>query len=172
MDKLTTACGRTIIINAETRSHLQAHGAILPLLEEVASLITLPSNDNFYRQELCLHRIIGQNGCVATRKITASTPSIFALRTGRHLPSRVAVGFKPVDCDTVSVLAACRQGQWHLITAYIGNLAPREPHDPYFRNHPEALPEALDFWCSHALVYEADWSNLFVSNWEMIMKDS
>ena len=166
---LRTACGHTIEVSKTCLAHLKAHSSVLPFLEEAAALIHLPKNENFYRQAICLGRVIGENNCVRTDVISPDTTNTFAIRTGREQPSRITINHRPAPCDSVSIIAVCNNSHWQLITAYIGLLAPREPHDQYFRDHPEELPESLRFWCCHALIYEVNWSNIFVSNWEDII---
>ncbi len=169
---LYTADKQPIFVSKSNLDHLQAHDNVLPFLEEATALIHLPKNDSFYRKSICLGRVIGSNNCVSTDIISPYTPSTFATRTGRQLPTRITINHRPSPCDSVSVIAVCNNKKWQLITAYIGPLAPREPHDSYFLDHPEELAEALRFWCCHALIYEANWSNIFVSTWQDIINSN
>ncbi|MBU1203422.1 hypothetical protein KKH39_05260 [Patescibacteria group bacterium] len=140
------------------------------LLEEAVSKLALPTdNSGFCRQEICLGRIIGTNNCVKTPPINGLMNATFAIRSGRNVASRVVVGVKKPKCDIVSIMAYKCQGKWHLVTAYIGPLAPREPHDPSLRNDPRALAESMNFWCCHALVYDNTWSTPFTATWQQIV---
>jgi len=168
----TTACGGQLVIPWKTREHLLAHPEVGELLEEVAGLLRLPSDGSFLATEVNLGRIIGRSGCVATTPITSSTPTLFASRVGRDKPSRVVVGELGPEVSTVVVLAFADrdvEGQYVLITSFVGQLAEKEPWDRTIRSQAEA-ERALGFWSCHALAHDpAVMDNPFVSTWQEIL---
>lgn len=169
-EELLTKCGNIIHINQKARRHLTAHPETADLLEEAVSLLALPTDSSgFCRQEVCMGRIVGKNSCIKTKPINGLMNATFAIRSGRNIASRVVVGVEKPDCDIMSILAFMRDDKWFLITAYVGPLAPREPHDASLRNNPKAFEEAMDFWCCHALVHDNSWSVPFAATWRQIV---
>jgi len=148
-----------------------AHPEVGKLLDEVAGLVQLPSNGEFFAQAVDLGRIIGRSGCVATAPIDSETPTLFAQRVARDKPSRVIVGEEGPETSLVALLAfAGREaGTYVLITAWRGPLAEKEPWDRSLGTE-EARVVALEFWCHNALVYDpAVMGETFTSTWRDIL---
>lgn len=163
----TTACGGNIFLTDNTIEHLRAHPEAESLLEQAIGRVTLP-NDTFLKNEVVFDRVIGQSSCVPINK---DAPAMFAVRIGRKMPTRVAVGAQKKDTNSFVVLARKDNGSglWRLITGYAGTSAPLEPHDRHFcnpKNRFEFL-KALAFWSSHALVWEPElMGDYYESSWK------
>lgn len=160
---LKTACGNTITITEDTRTHLAAHPEAWELLEEAVAKVTLPES-GFLLTTVDLGRVIGRNACVEASKVQANEPALFACRTGRDVPSRVVTGVEKPETSEFSIIAGRQDdGTWLLYTGFAGPVAPREPHDVGLTNGNEA---ELEFWCRHALVYDEGWGEVYESTWE------
>ena len=164
-----TKCGGVLVLPPKTKEHLVAHPEVGGLIEEVAGLIELPRDGSFVAKEIDLGRTVGRSGCVSATTVGPESNATFALRAGRRKPSRVAVGTIGPEASTVVVLAfAGREpATYVLITAYVGELAPKEPWDA------EPGPEredSLAFWSSHALVWDGEvMGKPFTSTWSEVI---
>lgn len=151
---LFTKCGSRITISERAQEHLLAHPDIWRFLPEATNKIVLPSNRSVLAIEVELGRVIGRSGCVSTPVIGIDDKAAFAVRLARLAPSRVAVGAIGLEVRHLVVKArpTDQPGVYSLVTAYVGDLAPREPHDPTLT--PEEQRASLEFWMTHALVYD------------------
>lgn len=165
-----TQCGGRIVVSLKCRDHLQAHPEVADLLDEAIGQFALPRDGSFLAREVNLGRVVGRSGCVPAPVITPATPAMFAMRIGREKPSRVVIG-EGIETTTVVVLAfAGRDGDYVLITSWIGSLAPKEPWDTSMAPDSAEAGESLDFWSRHALVHDPEvMGETFESSWQEII---
>lgn len=164
---LYTGDGGRIVVSDQTKKHLEAHQGILPLLPEAVSRICLPDGDELVR-EIQMGRIVGKDYCCETGQISRDTFTSFVWRPGRRGPSRVILIDTLQDTDLVSVVAKrVSDGEFSLITAFLGRLAPREPWDPWLDSFEEM--ESLVFWLSHALAVVEIPRGLFWASWDQVL---
>ena len=172
MRKFKTACGGTIVVPRKVEDHLVAHPEVRDILPEAIGRVVLPSGGAFLSAEVEMGSVVGRSGCVQTSPISPSERSLFAQRVGRERPSRVMVG-EGEETTKVVVLAFASRGEagvYVLVTSWVGSLARKEPWDPTIRSQAEHQ-ESLDFWCSHALVWDpAVMSAPFESSWQEVLK--
>lgn len=153
-DEYRTRDGGRILVSPPAKLHLAAHPEVGAVIEEAVSRIKLPSDRTEIWTEIEMSRIVGVSGCVEARRIRETDLTTFAWRKERKHPSRVAVGAEGRPVSTVVVRALPTANLWIylLATAYVGTKAPLEPWDPELKTAQEK-DESLDFWCTHALVY-------------------
>ena len=159
---------KKLIITKKTEEHLRAHPEISGILPEIMNNLTFPEDGSFLRTEVEMGRIIGKSGRVETPQVQKNEKILFAQRIGRNKPSRVVLG-QGEDTSKVSLLAFPDRsgGDYVLITAWVGTLAPREPWDC---QKPKELKESIEFWCRNALVYNPEvMEEPFKSSWEEIL---
>lgn len=168
---IKTFCGGRIIVPRKVEDHLDAHPEVRDILPEAIGRVVLPRDDAFLSAEVEMGRVVGRSGCVQTPPIGLGDRALFAQRMGRTNPSRVVVG-EGEPTTKVVVLAFPARGEtgtYVLVTSWVGSLAPKEPWDPNIRTQREHK-ESLDFWCTHALVWEPTvMSEPFESSWEEIL---
>lgn len=167
MEILQTSCGGQIVVPSKTALHLRAHPEVEGLLGEVCERLALPKDSSFLRCEVETGRIVGLAGCVEARPVKVDEPATFAKRIEHSGPSRVVVA-RGVETSKVSLLAFPSREDvrtYVLITAWVGSLAPKEPWDPNIASELERR-ESLEFWCTHALVYDQSvMGEPFTSSW-------
>ena len=168
-----TGCGGSIYLTEGVSDHLKAHPGILGLIPEIVSRVTLPTDGSRLASQTSLGRVVGQTSLIGTEKIGLSETAWFAVRKNRMKASRVVPDANPVDTDLVSIIAnPVEKNSYELVTAWFGAMAPKEPWDPDLTDDPSAYEESINFWCSHALVYDPDvMDEPFESTWEDIIKD-
>jgi hypothetical protein len=140
------------------------HEGICPLISEVLGQVS--ADANFIRREVNLGRIVGETNLVPTHP---GDEVVFGRREfkgsdgePRNWYSRLVRNRVPAETPLVSVVLARHkevEGAYALLTAFFGELAPREPGDPSL--NPEGRAEALAFWGEgkvgrFALIYGAD----------------
>jgi len=165
---MNTKCGGRILVTRGAEKHLEAHPEVSSLLAEACGRIDLPDNGSFLSTEVEMERVVGKAGRVKLSPDKAYEPALFAQRVGRRFPSRVT--FDEAEDTTKVVVLARSSGldTYELVSSWVGPLAPREPWD-------ESLSwseyvESLDFWSTHALVYNpAVMSEPFTSSWGAIL---
>jgi len=171
--KYQTADGGTIVVPPKAQEHLRAHPEVDVVLGEAIACITLPRRGEFLAIAVEMGRVVGRSGCVPTAPIHPSEPATFALRVGRDKPSRVVVGVEGPEATTVVILAFADKRDartYVLITAFVGDLAPKEPWDRSMVRGSAEHREALAFWCSHALIWSPDvMGDPFESSWSKIL---
>lgn len=162
-----------IRLTKQSQSHMAAHPEVNDeLLAEAIAGITLPTDGPLLKVEVDLGRVIGVRTLVETFKIDPDEPALFAHRNGRGKPTRTVHG-DGTPCSTV-VVSADRDavtGDYILYTAHIGKSVPCEPHDPNLSRGSPEFEEALTFWCTHALVWEASMQEPFEATWNNILND-
>lgn len=165
-----TACGGTIVVTQKARNHLEAHPEVIGLLSEGIKMINLPTSNEFLEISVDFGRTIGYRTLVKSPG-TQDTPSMFAVRSGRKLPTRIAMDKALEESSRLVVVARPAQEDkrtYLLVTSFIGETTPSEPHGR-FQSKQEA-EAALNFWSNHALAYDpATMSPPFESNWRAIL---
>ena len=172
MVEYRTACGGTIIVPPRAEEHLRAHPEVGVLLAEVIGRVTLPCDGQFLALAVEMGRVIGRSGCVKAPRVGINDSEKFAQRVGRDKPSRVVIGVEGPEVTTVVILAfASKEARTYvLVTAFVGGLAPKEPWDRNLGSELERQ-ESLEFWSTHALVYDASvMGDPFESSWGAILK--
>jgi len=170
-NKIRTACGKDIHITEHARKHLSAHPDVLEFLEEAISKVVIPEGATNFEEAINLGRIVGESKLIETEKISPDQKTTFALRLERKYPSRVAVGEKGIPCDSVTIEIKFDETkkEYYLSTAYIGYPCPYEP--AYIEDKTsEDFKKALDFWSSHALVFDPKiMGPTFEASWEEML---
>lgn len=134
------------------RSHI--HEGVMRLLSDALAQIHSMGRE-FLIEVVDFGRPIGETICVAT---DAGDQIIYAKRPKRWGHSRFVLNRTPESCSSVVViLKAGDDGEYILITAFIGRRPQPEPWDTWnFSQQPnpqEAERLAREFWSSHALVW-------------------
>jgi len=165
--------GTTVVVPATTEEHLRAHADVNEVLGEALALLDL--NSGFTIAEVDLGRQVGYSGAVKTARVKENEETTWAKRVGRDIYSRV-VKATPIKASTVVLIVAKNDDVYNLVTAYIGELSPREPTDKFFERgsaNVELLRESVEHWRSYALVEDAevfDLSTTIEATFEEIIK--
>lgn len=124
------------------RSHVHASArAVLPEALAQLDLTTEP----FVVKQIEFGRVIGAATCVATAN---DDDILFAQRPHRLGLTRFVQGRMPEPATTlVVILKQIEEGNYLLITAFVGKETPPEPWDS------KATEQSVAFWNSHALVW-------------------
>lgn len=175
MTKYATKCGGTIFISRQAESHLQAHPEVLGLLQGAIKKISLPANAQKYEGEIDMGKLIGRTGVVSATPLEVGDQALFAYRTNRNLPSRVApIGKIGEETTKIVVIArpSATERQYDLITSWIGTLAKKEPWDRSISGQ-EEFKACLTFWSSFALLHDpVVMGPVFESSWKKILTGS
>lgn len=130
-------------------AHMQAHPQITEslLAEAIGKVDYKPP---FQMVTVNMDRTIGTDMCVSTGP---DDKIVWQSRKGRTTPSRMVLGREPEPTSLVTVgICTDDDGLETVFTAFPGQLAPKELHDPRLRE--DERPEAEAFWAVHALVAE------------------
>jgi hypothetical protein len=96
-----------------------------------------------------LPEVTGRSGL---RRVTpAGGDSFWAYREGRRIPSHLTLGERELT-HWICLWGWWEPGAFVIHTIYPGRKAPREIHDPELSL--DDLPEAIEFWRTHAIVTE------------------
>lgn len=172
MNQYRTACNGAINISQQAKHHLDAHPNVVEHLHAAIGKIHLPIHRKKFETEIDMGTFIGRAGVVKTAPIQIEDRALFALRTNRKLPSRVANAGELGDKTSRIVVVArpsLMENQYDLITAWIGTLAKKEPWDGSISERGD-FHESLRFWSSTALVYDpAVMRPVFESSWKEVL---
>lgn len=130
-------------------THMQAHPQITEslLAEAIGKVDYKPP---FQMVTVDMGRTIGTDMCVSTGP---DDKIVWQARKGRTTPSRMVLGREPEPTSLVTVgICTDDDGLETVFTAFPGQLAPKELHDPRLKEEERA--EAETFWATHALVAE------------------
>lgn len=173
-DSYKTLNGGHLLLSEETREHLVAHAEVDDrFVQEIASKIILPQDSSFFHEEVNMGRVMGRAGRVKTESIGLDDPAWFVLRKGRVKPSRIVFDAEAPLVSTVVVMADPTDdpNAYRLITAYIGKMSEREPHNKFI-NNPAEFIQAAKFWCREALVFERKVADeIFRSTWRDVVAE-
>lgn len=170
-DKFKTACGKDIFLREDNRKHFLAHPDVLEFVEEAISKIVIPDGATHFEEAISLGRVVGEATLIEAEKISPDQKTTFALRFERKFPSRVIVGESGIPCDSVTVVTRFDElkKEYYLSTAYIGYPCPDEPVNIKDKTSDD-FKEALDFWCSHSLIFDSKTMNpIFETSWEEVL---
>lgn len=133
------------LVQDREQSHL--HDGVRALLPRVLSH-TRSSGREMIIREFWFETSVGNSTCVSTRD---EDEIVYARREGREGLTRFVKNRQPMPCRCVTVILRrrCDSGAYEVMTAYIGQRAPREPC-------PKAGSEAFEFWSTHALVWGSE----------------
>ena len=137
-------------------SHLTEHVDVTPeLLKEALAKITQVTDNE--KHIVDMGRKIGMTTCVP---VTDEDDIVYVIRKNRKGPTPMVRGRKGIDCNNMVVIlkrAVDDEGEYFiLITAYIGEGAEPEPWDRRFEVDKTGYDEAVEFWNTHALVYDPE----------------
>ena len=170
-----TKCGGIINVSGRTEAHLKAHPEVINLLDSAIKMINLPTIAQMYEGVIDMGRIIGRSRLAKTAPYKNGDKFYFALRTNRALPSRVVSADNIGEETTKIAIIAKPRGEgrnYELITAWIGELAKKEPWDSNFSNI-EEFKESLNFWNTFALIHDPKvMGDMFASSWRKILVNS
>ncbi len=145
----TTATGVNVYIGEETFSHMEAHSNVD--FEHIKEAIgKMEYVGPFAIKPIDLGRVIGKDSCV---EVTKSDDVRMVRRANRDGETPMVYGKDAADTSLI-VVGVCTDddGLDTLFTAFYGQLAPKEPWDPYLKDEERA--ESETFWSTHALVVE------------------
>lgn len=145
---LLTADGHKVYYN---NKHLKVLGDATEYLEEAIRNID-SRNERIVKVCVEFGKIIGVKTCVNIRKGDSFR---YATRLGCKYPTRFVLNREPEPCSTIVVIMKktpnSKNYGYALKTAYIGDFATKEVHDPTL-TYKEAH-EANEFWSNHALIW-------------------
>lgn len=135
------------------------------------ALLKLSPNEIFHKEVIDMKRIIGKNNCVS---IDVNDEIVYVIRKGRNGPTPMVKNKEPLDCSYITIiLKKMEEDSYLLISSYIGDVSEPEPWDSNFYNlytwekkdniDEEAYKKSLDFWKSHALIYDESEISLLLS---------
>lgn len=147
-------CGTKIEVTERRAEHLKAHPELAGILPQV--LLKLEIADRpFMEVEVEMGKDVGFPNRVPASPITPTEPVMFAKRVGRHGPSHVVNDSTPTEQTSIVtvILKRINPKHFHLITAWIGTLAKKEPWDPSITTS-EDRKVSLEYWCKNALIHD------------------
>lgn len=139
------------------------------LLREAIGHLSL--TQDFHNEVIDLERIIGKCACVP---ITEKDEVVYVIRKGRKGPTPMVKNRESIDCSHLTLLFKKVENECYiLISTFIGSESAPEPWDSRFYDHitwkkrenidKSAYQKSLDFWSTHALIYDEDDICLFLS---------
>lgn len=130
------------------------HSSVHPVAEEILkeALLHISTCEDYVKETINFGRIIGKTTCV---KVDNTDTIIMARRKGRKGPTPLVLGRTAEDCSSlVVILRKCDDGDYILVTYFIGILSEREPWDPAIIPGSAEHQRAITFWNTHALIYD------------------
>lgn len=120
---------------------------VLPEVLEKMSATRLKRGVNLLTFDM--GRVVGHSACVKT---TPQDEIVFAQRVGRPMKTRFTKSQTTTPTSRISVIAKHSLNHVHIVTAFAGEIAAREPGDPSLITR-EEIAESEKFWAEHALVW-------------------
>lgn len=165
-----TACGGKLVPFDNAAEYFAAHPEAVALLDEAIAKIVLPTDGSRLEISIDLGRPLGPAGCVEVADIGLDGAGLFAQRPKRPGKSRVVV-LPDDEVPTVSTFVVVGKpmrnpGEYRLITAYIGTQAPAEP---WGGKTAEDRARLLEFWRTHALVWNDTMAQAEPGTWRQAM---
>lgn len=130
------------------------HSSVHPVAEDILkeALLHISTCEDYVKETINFGRIIGKTTCV---KVDNTDTIIMARRKGRKGPTPLVLGRTAEDCSSlVVILRKCDDGDYILVTYFIGILSEREPWDPAIVPGSAEEQRAITFWNTHALIYD------------------
>ena len=138
-----------------TKGHWNQHTAVTKkLFQEAISKIDINEleNKDVIVKAIDLGRTIGKCTCVPT----SDKDTIYmAKRINRIGETPMVLDREPIDCSSIVVILEKEDDKYVVLTTFIGSLSPMEPWDPKLNGDEEKIKEAIEFWKTHALIYES-----------------
>jgi len=176
IEPFVTRDGRRLVPYDNAAEYFAAHPGALELLAEVAPTIQLPEDGSRLEVQLDLGRELGCASLIKTAPIGIDEEDTFALRSGRDKPSRVIRPWSDWYQAVSTFVVVGRPdnrlapGDYRLTTAYVGQIAPREPWDKKLGSSHVSDEESLAFWLTHALVWDpTTMGKPFRSTWRQVL---
>ncbi len=137
----------------------------------VKALSGLHLCNEFHKEVVDMKCVIGKCDCVP---ITKNDEIIYVIRKGRKGPTPMVKKRLPMDSSCITVvLKRIEDDNYILLSSYIGNESAPEPWDSNFYNqftwkkNPNidelAYAKSIEFWNTHALIYNKDEISLLLS---------
>lgn len=130
------------------------HNDVHPVSEDVLkeALLHISTCEDYVKETIDFGRVIGKTACVP---VDETDTIVMACRKGRKGPTPLVLGREAEDCTSlVVILKKCDDGDYILVTSFIGILSEREPWDPAIVHGSAEHQRAITFWKTHALVYD------------------
>lgn len=152
--------------------HPDSHPHRMDLVEEVVSLMTVPTDGStIYRETVDLGRVIGVDHLVELKdgcKVYETRRPIFngdgTIRKYRDGVTPMVLNQEPADTTQMTiVICVAREpeefvGKWVVVTMFEGAQGMPEPWDAKCKDDPELKAASRKFWATHALVpTEREW---------------
>lgn len=139
------------LVRRARNGHFDTHAKAnpnLPILLAKA-LGEISGNEAHIATHVDMGRIVGVNNCILTRP---EDEVVYAQRPKREGKTRFVKNRKPEPTTHISVvLRRTHDGEYELISAWLGTLAPHEPWDKS-GNKKVSIP----YWLTHALVWDSE----------------
>ena len=118
----------------------------------ISALKTVTPSDEYFTAEIAIAETL-YSTCVET---TAADTIEYARRKKRDGFSRMVKNRQPRPTNTLTVILKKLEGKdsYLLITAFAGEMAPKEPWN--CEPDSDEYHESVNFWKNHALLYNAD----------------
>lgn len=136
-------------------SHLHSEGGLTPEILASAISVIDTNGEDFIKEQVDFNQPIGESTCV---EVGPEDEIVMVYRKGRSGQTPMVKNRKPDPCNSLTVIlkkdhSAETDGDYQMITAYVGASSTKEPWDPNIQN--EADREICEkFWDSHALIYD------------------
>lgn len=146
------------VYNNKKESHLDEHSDVTKelLIEALQKfdMDKLKTSEGNCVQQIDMGRVIGKATCVVT---TDKDQIFYVRRKNRVGETPTVLNREPADCRNLVIIIKTQNGKYTIRTAYIGNIAPREPWTPSLleKGTPEEIEESNRFWSNHALIYDS-----------------
>lgn len=129
--------------------HLLAHRGVIDLLPECFERLG-DAREHIICKSIDMDRIVGKSDCVAT---SDADEIVYAQRYRRRGLTRFVKNRESVPSSHVTVIMKkIKPDRYVVLTAFVGQLAQREPWDRTIKNSIEQVASLL-FWKNHALVW-------------------
>ena len=118
-----------------------------------------------YKQSMDFGRIIGGCACVPVD----SESGWFASRRGKRTALPVVFDREKLETSflTLTLVKHRFEDLWVVVDFYIGSATPCAPYDRLLQLGSSEYQQSLDFWTSHALVYDPEtMAEPYESSWE------
>ena len=149
-----TRDGSNIYEYGESHFHEES-GLDYDILEKAIGVIDSKGRETI-KEQVNFDRPLGLNMCV---DVGEDDKIVMVYRKGRLGKTPMVRGRTPKECNSVIVIAKKKNemsnSDYQLLTAYVGELAEKEPWDPTIEDESERK-RCEEFWNSHALIYNAD----------------
>lgn len=135
-------------------SHLEGHPEVRSLLPEIFARLSLTDfQEEMFVGVIDLGREVGLSHCVP---VNPDEPVLYAWRKGRRGCSRFTKDHAPRSCTSVKIVLWQDSSRVVLVTAFVGGDVAPEPWASGAASSNAAHAASVDFWTSHALVWDPD----------------